>query len=176
MEMLAAEVALHHHHCHGDAAAAAAAKGPGSGNGFVEGGHKKEEGDEAPPPAGPAALTLQERTARIVITALACVAFLLLGGLGGIIGTCGWGVRGPFHRVWLLGLVVGDLFIHLDPAPTWTEPTISQTKPLTPPNRAIILHPCNPNPNNPPIFGELEATRAKAGECAHACAPPRQTL
>lgn len=65
------------------AAAAAAVNVEGTGPAGAA-GHKKEEGEEQP--AAAATVSAEERTARLVITALSCVAFLLLGALGGIIG------------------------------------------------------------------------------------------
>lgn len=169
VEMLAAEVALHHRH--GDTAAAAAAKGSSSGNGFVEGGHTKEkEKDEAQPPAGPAALMPQERTARIVITALACVAFLLLGGLGGIIGTCGRGVRGCRSCMAAGAGRGGFVYTHLDSAPTWTKPTTSQTQttPITPIIPSSHTHATltlttqsKPGPSVPALAAELGQRETK---------------
>ena len=80
VELLAAEVALRHqphHPQYVDTSASA------SNNGSKEvDGVEKEQQEAA------AALSPQERSARLIITALSCVAFLLLGALGGIIGAC----------------------------------------------------------------------------------------
>lgn len=78
VELLAAEVALRHQPHHQQDVDTTA-----SNNGSKEvDGVEKEQQEAA------AALSPQERSARLIITALSCVAFLLLGALGGIIGAC----------------------------------------------------------------------------------------